>query len=52
MTNGITPRRWLRGCNPKLALLYDDLIGSDEWVLNMDLLKPLESKTEDPLVLS
>jgi len=39
MTNGITPRRWLRGCNPKLANMYDELVGSDEWVLNMDLLK-------------
>lgn len=47
MTNGVTPRRWLRGCNPALARLYDELLGNDQWVLNMEQLKELEPKAED-----
>lgn len=51
MTNGVTPRRWLRACNPQLAALYDRLIGSDSWVLEMDQLRVLETKTDDSLLL-
>ena len=36
ITNGVTPRRWLRACNPLLAAFYDNLIGNDSWVLNME----------------
>lgn len=49
ITNGVTPRRWLRACNPLLAQFYDNLIGNDSWVLNMDQLKSLD--TDDPLIL-
>lgn len=38
VTNGITPRRWLKACNPKLAGLYDSTVGID-WVVNLDKLK-------------
>ena len=36
-TNGITPRRWLVGCNPKLSQLVSSSIGS-EWMTNASLL--------------
>ena len=40
-TNGITPRRWLRACNPDLSSLITGRIG-DAWVRDLDLLKQLE----------
>ncbi|MDR0740288.1 MAG: glycogen/starch/alpha-glucan phosphorylase [Puniceicoccales bacterium] len=39
-TNGITPRRWLKLCNPKLSELIDSKIGS-AWVTDLDQLKEL-----------
>ena len=45
-TNGITPRRWLVGCNPKLTQLVNSKIGSD-WVRNASLLRGLESHADD-----
>jgi starch phosphorylase len=45
-TNGITPRRWLIGCNPELARLIERSIGS-EWVTQSSLLRGLESFAED-----
>ena len=45
-TNGITPRRWLIGCNPELARLIETSIGS-EWVTESSLLRGLESFAED-----
>jgi starch phosphorylase len=32
-TNGVTPRRWIRCCNPKLADFYNKHIGDEEWIL-------------------
>jgi len=46
-TNGITPRRWLKACNPALSSLIDDTIGPD-WVRNLDLLQQLGSYASDP----
>lgn len=40
VTNGITPRRWLKACNPELARLYDDCIG-DQWPTNLGALKKI-----------
>jgi starch phosphorylase len=45
-TNGITPRRWLRACNPDLSNLITDRIG-DTWVRDLDLLKGLEPAATD-----
>lgn len=30
-TNGVTPRRWLAWCNPELAQLITEALGSSEW---------------------
>ncbi|MFT6345759.1 MAG: starch phosphorylase, partial [Paraglaciecola sp.] len=40
VTNGITPRRWLKACNPKLSLLIDEKIGND-WPLHLEKLEQL-----------
>jgi starch phosphorylase len=46
VTNGVTPRRWLKACNPGLATLLDETIGED-WVLNLDKLKGILPKAKD-----
>ncbi|WP_226621552.1 glycogen/starch/alpha-glucan phosphorylase [Alloyangia pacifica] len=45
-TNGVTPRRWLLGCNPRLAGLITESIGED-WVDDLEQLKKLEPFIED-----
>jgi glycogen phosphorylase len=47
VTNGITPRRWLRQCNPGLAQLITERIG-DEWIRNLEALKGIEPLAADP----
>ena len=48
VTNGITPRRWLKACNPALSALIDKKVGTD-WPLNLEkltgLVKHAENKT-------
>ncbi len=45
-TNGITPRRWLRLCNPGLAALLTERIG-DGWVRDLDRLREFEPAADD-----
>lgn len=45
-TNGITPRRWLKVCNPSLSELITSKIG-DGWTTNLDELKGLEAYAKD-----
>jgi len=46
-TNGITPRRWLLGCNPGLSDLITRTIG-DGWPKDLDRLRELDALAEDP----
>ena len=41
-TNGVTPRRWLLQCNPRLAELISNKIGKD-WITNLSELTKVES---------
>ncbi|KAI4352498.1 hypothetical protein L6164_006744 [Bauhinia variegata] len=40
-TNGVTPRRWIRFCNPDLSELITKWIGTEDWVLNTEKLAEL-----------
>jgi starch phosphorylase len=46
-TNGITPRRWLRGCNPRLSELVTRALKSDAWIRDLDRLRGLEPFADD-----
>ncbi len=46
-TNGITPRRWLLACNPRLSSLITDKIGHG-WERDLDKLRALEQFADDP----
>ncbi|MDO5099065.1 MAG: glycogen/starch/alpha-glucan phosphorylase [Corynebacterium sp.] len=50
-TNGVTPRRWLKMCNPRLSELLTRLSGSDAWVTNLDELKKLRDYVTDDAVM-
>ncbi|MDD4541331.1 MAG: glycogen/starch/alpha-glucan phosphorylase [Eubacteriales bacterium] len=50
-TNGVTPRRWLKVCNPELSDLLTELLGSDRWVRDMNMLRDLESYVDDTTVM-
>jgi starch phosphorylase len=45
-TNGVTPRRWLYTCNPKLSKIITDAIG-DSWVTHLDELDKLSHLAGD-----
>ncbi|MCQ9370293.1 glycogen/starch/alpha-glucan phosphorylase [Corynebacterium sp. 35RC1] len=51
-TNGVTPRRWLKMCNPRLSDLLTRLSGSDAWVTNLDELKKLTELANNEDVLA
>lgn len=42
-TNGVTPRRWLNQCNPRLSALLTEVTGSDAWVKDLDVLARFEN---------
>ncbi len=45
-TNGVTPRRWLHSCNPRLSSLITSTIG-DGWVGDLEQLEKLEPHVDD-----
>jgi len=45
-TNGITPRLWLRACNPHLASLITEHIG-DSWVRDLANIRGIEQYADD-----
>jgi len=49
-TNGVTPRRWLLSCNPRLAGLITEAIGED-WVDDLEQLQGLEPHIDDAAFL-
>jgi len=46
-TNGITPRRWLYKCNPRLSHLITSNIGGD-WLTDLTKLNKLTEHIDDP----
>ncbi|WP_293768830.1 glycogen/starch/alpha-glucan phosphorylase [uncultured Corynebacterium sp.] len=51
-TNGVTPRRWLKMCNPRLAKLLTKQLGSDAWVTDLSELAALAPLADDAKVLN
>ncbi|KAG2490821.1 hypothetical protein HYH03_010742 [Edaphochlamys debaryana] len=47
-TNGVTPRRWLAWCNPELASLITETLGSNEWINDTEKLSALRAHASDP----
>ncbi|KAF2313638.1 hypothetical protein GH714_012537 [Hevea brasiliensis] len=43
-TNGVTPRRWIRFCNPDLSKIITDWTGSEEWFLKTEKLAELRKE--------
>ena len=46
-TNGVTPRRWIRFCNPDLSKIITQWIGTEDWVLNTEKLAELRKFADD-----
>lgn len=49
-TNGITPRRWLALCNPKLADMITELLGNEKWLTDLTQLKNLRPFCDDKAI--
>ncbi len=47
VTNGVTPRRWLKQANPLLSALITKTLKTDKWVTDLPLISALEEKAED-----
>lgn len=46
-TNGVTLRRWLAYCNPELASLITEALGTNRWVKDATLLSQLKPMADD-----
>lgn len=46
-TNGITPRRWIKFCNPELSDIITKWLKTDQWVTDLDLLTNLRLFAEN-----
>jgi glycogen phosphorylase len=47
VTNGVTPRRWIRGCNQPLAALCDEVAGLG-WEKQLSQLRALDALADKP----
>lgn len=47
VTNGVTPRRWIRQANPALSALLDQHVKGD-WTKDLELLRQIEPLAKDP----
>ncbi|HKM32656.1 MAG TPA: glycogen/starch/alpha-glucan family phosphorylase [Oscillospiraceae bacterium] len=50
-TNGITPRRWLKLCNPELSDFITNQLGTDAWIKDLKYLKGLKRISNDEKVI-
>merc|ERR550514_1371853 len=48
MTNGVTPRRWIHLANRPLSDIFTKYLGTHKWLINMEMLKGLTNKQNDP----
>jgi glycogen phosphorylase len=51
VTNGVTPRRFLRLANPRLSALISARLDGDEWLTDLDRLTALVPLADDPVFL-
>ena len=47
VTNGVTPRRFVKLANPRLSALITEGLGTDKWLSDLELLKGLEPLAKD-----
>jgi len=50
-TNGITQRRWMALANKELSAYVTELLGSNEWINDLEQIKGLEKYADDQAVL-
>jgi starch phosphorylase len=48
VTNGVTPRRFVRMANPRLSALVTERLGSEAWLRDLDRLEDLAPAADDP----
>jgi len=48
MTNGVTPRRWIHLANRPLSNIFSKHLGSQKWLVDMNMQKELSKKKDDP----
>ncbi|WP_295441928.1 glycogen/starch/alpha-glucan phosphorylase [uncultured Thiodictyon sp.] len=50
VTNGVTPRRFIAVCNPRLTTLITETCGDDLWLRDLDRLRALEAHADDTVL--
>ncbi|KAI7823904.1 glycosyl transferase [Kickxella alabastrina] len=46
-TNGVSPRRWMNGCNPDMSALITEVVGDRTWINDLTKIKKLEDHVAD-----